>query len=116
MANSILVIHPYKDSSGVWMFDDEATGLRREPFILGIDKMLDLATSSIEGAEGGFNLFFSACPFPNHTLKLEWRRQESGGNWYFCPQYGFEGWLCPALFKYFSQAPPELYAKPEPKE
>jgi hypothetical protein len=38
-----------------------------------------------------------------------------GGNWYFCEQLGFEGWLCPALFKYFDKAPPELYGKAEPK-
>jgi hypothetical protein len=24
-----------------------------------------------------------------------------------------EGWLCPALLKYFAQAPPELYVKAE---
>jgi hypothetical protein len=24
-----------------------------------------------------------------------------------------EGWLCPALLKYFGTAPPELYAKAE---
>ena len=27
-----------------------------------------------------------------------------------------EGWLCPMLFKYFTEAPPRLYAKAEPKE
>jgi hypothetical protein len=27
-----------------------------------------------------------------------------------------EGWLCPALFKYFETAPPELYAKAEEKK
>jgi hypothetical protein len=26
-----------------------------------------------------------------------------------------EGWLCPALFKYFDKAPPELYVRAEPK-
>jgi hypothetical protein len=25
-----------------------------------------------------------------------------------------EGWLCPALFKYFPEAPKKLYAKAEP--
>ena len=29
----------------------------------------------------GFRLLFSARPFPGHTVKLEWRREESGGNW-----------------------------------
>ena len=26
---------------------------------------------------------------------------------------GAEGWLCPALFKYFPEAPPSLYARAE---
>ena len=25
--------------------------------------------------------------------------------------YNLEGWLCPALFKYFDKAPPELYGR-----
>jgi hypothetical protein len=27
-----------------------------------------------------------------------------------------EGWLCPALFKYFDEAPDKLYARAEPIE
>jgi len=27
-----------------------------------------------------------------------------------------EGWLCPALFRYFDKAPPELYVKAEAKK
>ncbi|MGH7971928.1 MAG: DUF6717 family protein [Limisphaerales bacterium] len=37
------------------------------------------------------------------------------GNWYFSPEFKIEGWLCPALFKYFDQAPTEIYVKAEPK-
>jgi len=32
----------------------------------------------------------------------------TGGNWYFCPQLNMEGWLCPALFRYFGEAPKRL--------
>jgi hypothetical protein len=38
--NSIMVIFPYKHQ-GTWVFDDEATGLVREPFVAGIDTMID---------------------------------------------------------------------------
>jgi hypothetical protein len=89
--------------------------LHREPFVLGIDEMITRIVASVPNAEKGFKLLFSATPFPGYTVKLEWRREEYGGNWYFCPQFGLEGWLCPALFKYFDKAPPELYAKAEPK-
>jgi len=59
--------------------------------------MIDQLVASIPEAERGFRLLFSATPFPGHTVKLEWRREESGGNWYYCPQFDIEGWLCPAL-------------------
>jgi len=108
------VIAPYK-YEGVWVFDDPAAGLSREPFVAGIDTMIDRLVAPIPGAERGFRLVFSARPFPGHTLKLEWRREESGGNWYYCPQFEIEGWLCPALFKYFEKAPAELYGRAEPK-
>ncbi|PYJ00891.1 MAG: hypothetical protein DME25_19530, partial [Verrucomicrobia bacterium] len=86
-----------------------------EPFVAGIDKMIDQLVASIPQPERGFRLLFSATPFPGHTVKLEWRREEAGGNWYYCPQFGIEGWLCPALFRYFDKAPAELYARAEPK-
>lgn len=98
------------------MFDDPAVGLEREPFVLGIDDMIDrlVAEARIPCASEGFRLIFSPQAFPGHTAKLEWRREEHGGNWYFSHTFGIEGWLCPALFKYFTAAPRELYARAEP--
>jgi len=112
--NAISVIFPYV-LSGQWVFDDEAAGLRQEALILGINLMIEKATASIPEARKGFKLFFSPAPFPGYTVKLEWRRTEFGGNWYWCEQYGIEGWLCPALCRYFDQAPREIYARAEPK-
>ena len=54
-------------------------------------------------------------PFPGYTAKLEWRREEPGGNWYYSPRFGLKGWLCPALLKYFTEAPTEIYVKPAPR-
>lgn len=113
-ANSIGVIAPYK-YEGMWVFDDPAVGLVREPFVAGIDTMIDKLVESLPDAEKGFRLIFSATPFPGHTVRLQWRREESGGNWYYSPQFDMEGWLCPALFKYFASAPRELYGRAEPK-
>jgi hypothetical protein len=112
--NSLTVIAPYK-WNGMWVFDDPAVGLSKEPFIAGIDTMIDKMTASIPNAEHGFRAVFSAEPFPGYTEKLEWQREESGGNWYYSDHYKIEGWLCPALFKYFAQAPKTIYVKPEPK-
>ncbi|HXP35527.1 MAG TPA: DUF6717 family protein [Chthoniobacterales bacterium] len=112
--NALLVIAPYK-YQGTWVFDDPAAGLSREPFIAGIDTMIDKAVVNIPDAEKGFRAIFSASPFPGADLKLEWRREESGGNWYYSDRFKMEGWLCPALLKYFPTAPREIYVKIEPK-
>jgi len=42
---------------------------------------------------------------------VDWRRAENGGNWYYSADLDMEGWLCPALFRYFSDAPASLYAQ-----
>lgn len=53
-------------------------------------------------------------PFPGYRVKLEWKREEYGGNWYYSAEFKMEGWLCPALFKYFEKAPKEIYVRAEP--
>lgn len=115
--NSLFVIAPYR-YSGMWVFDDPAVGLVKEPFVSGIDTMIDrvVADAKIPDAENGFTIVFSAQPFPGYQLQLQWRRTEYGGNWYYSPQLGIEGWLCPALFKYFESAPVDLYARAEPRK
>jgi len=112
--NAISVLFPYK-YEGMWVFDDPDVDLRREPFVFGIDEMISQVVATIPNAEKGFKLLFSTQPFPSYMIKLEWWREEYGGNWYFCSELNKEGWLCPALFKYFDKAPLELYAKAEPK-
>jgi hypothetical protein len=37
-----------------------------------------------------------------------------GGNWYRADVPPSEGWLCPALFRYFETAPQEIYVRAEP--
>jgi hypothetical protein len=112
--NALMVVAPYK-YEGMWVFDDPAVGLSREPFIAGIDTMIDKAVAQIPNTERGFRAVFSAAAFPGSRFKLEWRREESGGNWYYSPEFKIEGWLCPALLKYFPTAPREIFVKVEPK-
>ncbi|MHC4606549.1 MAG: DUF6717 family protein [Planctomycetota bacterium] len=111
--NSVFVISPYRHQ-GTWVFDDTRAGLEKEPFVAGIPEMVDDLAKDIPDADKGFRLLFSAKPFPGHAVRLEWRREESGGNWYYCEAFDKEGWLCPALFKYFKEAPKEIYGKAEP--
>lgn len=108
--NSIMVLRPYK-YSGTWVFDDEKVGLLREAFVAGADTMIDVATAmlGIENPEEGFTLVFSEKKFPSAQIELEWTREEFDGNVYFWKEQNIEGWLCPALFKYFEKAPSKMY-------
>ena len=97
------------------MFDDSARGLLREPFVSGIPEIIDKLVVDVPDAEKGFRLTFSARDFPGRDDKLLWRREQGGGNWYYSEKCQTEGWLCPALMKYFKEAPKEIYVKAEPK-
>lgn len=122
--NQLGVIYPYV-VNGLWVFDDPTVGLTREPFIAGIDKMIDTLTKDIEDAKNGFRLIFSADPFPGYNTVLNWVEEDKPitkaqgllgfqrGNWYHHPDTNSEGWLCPALLKYFKTAPKHLYVKLE---
>jgi hypothetical protein len=112
MPNSIMVIAPYW-YSGTWVFDDKAAGLKMEPFIQGIPEMINELVKDIPYARGGFRLLFSASPFPGYQVELEWTREQDGGNWYRVKGQTPEGWLCPALFKYFEVTPRNIFAKAE---
>ena len=115
MANQILAIAPYwLDSIQTWVFDDVSVGLKQEPFVSGADTFLSHLVQNIPAARSGFRLLFSSEPFPGFQQKVSWERQEMGGNWYRAEDPPMEGWLCPALFRYFEAAPGELYVKAEP--
>lgn len=117
MPNQIMQIYPYRHR-GQWVFDDPARDLLREPFIAGADAIIDaiVAEHAIVNADDGFTLTFSASPFPGFHAKLTRIREEMGGNVY--AYKGMEGWLCPAMFKFFATAPNHIYASatdPQPR-
>ena len=95
--------------------DDPRVGLRQEPFVSGADDIIDILTEDIPDAATGFKLVFSPEPFPGFTARFDWNRSEHGGNWYTWSERGIEGWLCPALFKYFATAPKAIYVQASPK-
>jgi hypothetical protein len=113
-ANALMVLVPYRHA-GTWVFDDPRAGLVREPFVAGVPEMIDVLVAGIPGATNGFRLLFSAQPFPGYQKKLTWLRGDMGGNYYKMDSPPMEGWLCPAMFRYYQNAPKELYVKAEPK-
>ena len=112
--NAINVIAPYKYLD-MWVFDDARFGLIQEPFVSGTDILIDHAVATIPGAENGFIMLFAASAFPGYQVRLEWRRSDMGGNWYYESALELESWLCPALYHYFDQAPRELFVQVRPK-
>ena len=95
----------------MWVFDDPRVGLVQEPFVAGADVMTDRVVADIPDAEHGFSLIFSSTPFPGHQYRLDRRRSEASGNRCYAEQLEMEGWLCPALFKYFQETPKALYVQ-----
>jgi hypothetical protein len=114
-ANALMMIVPYRHG-GTWVFDDSAAGLIKEPFVAGVPEMIDVLVRDIPSATNGFRLLFSAQPFPGYQKKLTWLRGDMGGNYYEMDEPPMEGWICPAMFRYFDTAPPELYVKAETKK
>jgi hypothetical protein len=114
-----MTLYPYYSTArGCWVFDDPATNLKAEEFVLGISEMIDRVVThkQIPSPRRGFAMTFAADPVPAHDSVLHWQRAECGGNWYAGDVVGtrMEGWLCPALFKYFDSAPPCIFVRCEP--
>ena len=63
------------------MFDDDAVGLKQEPFVYGIPEMIEKFVARMQGADQGFALYFSDRPCPDFQVKLDWIREEYEGNW-----------------------------------
>ncbi len=114
-SNSLLVISPYRHA-GTWVFDDYQHRLVQEPFVAGIPELIDKLVADIPNAHNGFRLTFSAKEFPEYDDRLIWKRKGSSGNWYYSETYKAEGWLCPALLKYFKKPPKFIYVKAEQKQ
>jgi hypothetical protein len=113
----LLVLY-WDEEAETWMYDDAAHGRIREPFVLGVPRMIDkllrldlprrLGEAGLERRP--FRMLFSVDAFPG-ARAIDWVREEGGGNWYRYEDD--EGWLCPALFDFFDTAPDELWVKAE---
>jgi len=117
--NSILIIQPcFK--AGLWVFDDERTGLVDEPFVAGADDLIEYLLSKhgmLPSARAGFTAVFSTLPFPGHHACLVFQSFKNMGSVYIVENDRFfrnsagtrEVWLCPALNLYFRQSPDRLF-------
>lgn len=112
-AEPTFVITPYR-VDGVWVFDDPARAIAKEPFVAGVPAMIERLTAAIPSADRGFRLLFSERPFAGYTHTLTLRRTDGQSGWYYSEQFHSEGWLCPTLLKYFPTPPARLYLQAQP--
>lgn len=106
--NQIMQLKIYRTGS-LWAFDDENTGLAAEPFVAGIEKIIDKIVD--DPKQQTAELLFSRDPFPGTNNVLDRGRKDMGGVWYTWKKENMVGWLCPALFKYFDVAPKSIYVR-----
>lgn len=117
--NSLFTIHPY-DSQGTLVFDDPNVGLVREALVGGTDKILKTLATHAGANPDKFTLIFSSIPFPDHQASAVWngKGDQDFGDWYSVVVPGViteaMGWLCPALLKYFPDAPNVIYFQIKP--
>jgi len=105
--NAINVIYPYKFKD-TWVFDDLAKKLFREPFVFGIPEIIDeLLCNKFDEPTDEFDLYFSQHNFPGNDGYLTKLYEENGGCYYSYED--MDGWLCPALFKYFDEVPNKIF-------
>lgn len=116
--NAVQIINARR-KNGVWVFDDEKTGLVEEPFVGDVNKEIDEMCLK---AGFSFNeeipLLFSHQFIPG-ARKYKLIRVEGLGQYYEAenPETDEERtlWLCPAMRLYFPEPPVEFYAKVENK-
>jgi len=137
MSDKQLVLYPYLNGQ-TWVFDDESKNLKAEAFVCGMSEIMSavVAKKGIKKAKKGFKLTFSDKPFKGQDVELTWIKPGNlegsftlevdgeqktysyciPGNWYHTGRTfkkKMEGWLCPALLKYFDDAPRKLYCSAE---
>lgn len=115
MSNSLHTIKPYWYNE-LWVFDDAAYSLVKEPFVFGSTEIISAIAehAGVSSPKAGFRLIFSHKPIPGNAVKLVRGAAESGGYWYRCEAVGLTGWLCPATLHYFPDGhPEEIYAVAE---
>lgn len=91
-----------------WVFSDEKVGLVDEPFVSGFPEIINVY---VPHDVKTFNLTFSDYPFPAYTTVVQRQEQQYDGWWYLNQQSGLRGWLCPALYKYYSTPPLNVYVR-----
>ncbi len=101
---------------GLWIYDDAKFGVKDQPFVFGIDLILEKMVGRIENIDGQLNLIFSSIPFPGSEYCLDFVREETEGFIYRWEKHNLQGWFSPSLRNYFLEPPPQIYLQLLPIE
>ena len=117
--NSIYTMRVYYDE-GSWVFDNPSVGLYREPFVAGADEIFDeiiRVRGVADRDHARVDIVFSDVQFPGWELLAQHRGNSMGGDDYSVIASEYEMledhdfWLCPALLKYYSDAPNRIFMR-----
>jgi len=104
--------------SNHWVFDDDKFNLTDEPFVSGINEIIDRVIE-LENIQGNleYKITFSDDIFKiKRFYEAKKIREDSGGAWYGV-QFDdllMAGWLCPCIHLYFPEKLPDsIYFKVE---
>lgn len=117
--NSLFTMRVYRHE-GMWVFDNPAVDLIKEPFVAGADTIFDeIAYGYDKQFETSdkikIDIVFSSKEFPGWEHMCEHTGKQYDGNTYvMCATTiptlkNHDLWLCPALLKYFSTPPRTLF-------
>jgi len=103
----------YKDH-GVWMFDDAAHGIEREPFVDGSTELIDFILQEHglpKNVDTGVTIEFDLQR--SHPDMIEIRKiEDMGDDWARYEYKGRQGALCPVTLVYLGSHPDRFYARP----
>lgn len=119
--NSIFTMRVYRHQ-GMWVFDNPAVGLVKEPFVAGADTVFDHIAFDKYGEvypadDVTIDIVFSDQPFPGWHVMAEHMGPHLSGDNYNIVATEFDLledhdlWLCPALRKYYADAPDKIFMR-----
>jgi hypothetical protein len=102
----------YKDERFRWVFDDAEFNLSQEPFVEGMDDVIDFITKDIPNANEGVIIHFQdgvgsdEYPFVVLTHATSRRHPKLGqSNYYYCEQLDKKVWICNNMYRYTNDTP-----------
>jgi hypothetical protein len=112
----ILTLEVQKDARGRWVFDDPEHEIWDEPFVAGMDLVLDHLFARLGKKEQKMSLNMREAFGVGSRDDLELTHMNAihhpllgTSHYYWCTQLGIKAWLCPNLHKYIQDIPQVLW-------